>query len=81
MKVKSHLAKLMESAGVDQKTLAMETGLSPATVGKLYRGHFNRIDNHTVTVLCKWFRLSSIAELIEIVWEPEDGEAPSDCHS
>ena len=73
----SRLAEVIESAGVDQKTLAAQTGLSPATVGKLARGHFNRIDNHTVEALCKWFRLSSIADLIEIVWEPEDGEAPN----
>ncbi len=73
----SRLSELMESAGVDQKTLAAQTGLSPATVGKLYRGHFNRIDNHTVTVLCRWFRLRSISELIEVVWEAEDGEAPN----
>lgn len=60
------LAALMEVKGVDQKTVAAKTGLSPTTVGKLYRGHFNRIDNHTVTSLCEFFELTTISDLIEI---------------
>jgi DNA-binding Xre family transcriptional regulator len=73
MKVISKLQSLMErQEGLDQKTLAARTGLSPTTVGKLYRGHFDRIDNHTVTTLCKYFKLKSISELIEIQWESSD---------
>jgi DNA-binding Xre family transcriptional regulator len=73
MKVISKLPSLMESVeGLDQKTLAAKTGLSPTTVGKLYRGHFDRIDNHTVTTLCKFFGLKSISQLIEIEWEKGD---------
>lgn len=74
MKLRSKLPALMEDRGVDQKTVAAATGLSPTTVGKLYRGHFDRIDNHTVLTLCKYFGLKKLDDLIELVWEPEDME-------
>ena len=64
----------MESEGLDQKTLAAQTGLSPTTVGKVYRGQFNRIDNHTVKTLCLYFGLKTISELIDIQWEKDDVE-------
>lgn len=71
----SKLPKLMQKReGLDQKTLAAATGLSPTTVGKVYRGHFDRLDNHTVTVLCRYFGLKTISDLIEIEWQPEDLE-------
>jgi putative transcriptional regulator len=72
MKIISKLPTLMDSKGLDQKTLAVETGLSPTTVGKIYRGQFNRIDNNTVMVLCQYFELKTISELIEIEWEKDD---------
>jgi DNA-binding Xre family transcriptional regulator len=72
MILRSKLAQLMEREGVDQKTLAAETGLSPATVGKLYHSHFSRIDNHTVVALLKRFKLSSLDDLIEVVLEEGD---------
>ena len=72
MKMICKLPQLMEQEGIDQKTLAAKTGLSPTTVGRLYRGHFDRIDNNTVTTLCKYFDLRSISELIEIKWEKDD---------
>ncbi len=74
MKMISKLPKLMESKGLDQKTLAAQTGLSPTTVGKVYRGQFNRIDNHTVTTLCLYFGLKTISDLIDIKWEKDDVE-------
>lgn len=74
MKLKSKLPELMKQRGLDQKTLAAKTGLSPTTVGKLYRNHFDRIDNHTVTTLCKYFGLRQLDELIEVVWEEDDVE-------
>ncbi|NER93416.1 MAG: helix-turn-helix transcriptional regulator [Symploca sp. SIO1B1] len=74
MKVISKLPELMQTQELDQKTLASKTGLSPTTVGKLYRGHFDRIDNHTITTLCKYFGLRSISGLIEIEWEEDDIE-------
>ena len=72
MRLVSKLSGLMEKNKIDQKTLSIQTGLSPATVGKVYRGRFDRIDNHTVTALCLFFRLKTISELIEIEWEPGD---------
>jgi DNA-binding Xre family transcriptional regulator len=72
MKIVSKLPALMISKGLDQKTLAVETGLSPTTVGKVYRGQFNRIDNNTVMVLCLYFELKTISQLIEIEWENDD---------
>ncbi|MGR3279944.1 helix-turn-helix domain-containing protein [Acaryochloris marina NIES-2412] len=74
MKVITKLPALMEQMGIDQKTLSAKTGLSPTTVGKIYRGHFDRIDNHTVTLLCKYFGLKTIADLIDIEWESDDIE-------
>lgn len=71
----SKLPELMKQVkDLNQKTLAAQVGLSPTTVGKLYRGHFDRIDNHTVKALCKYFGLKSINELIEIEWEEDDIE-------
>jgi DNA-binding Xre family transcriptional regulator len=51
MRIISKLPELMIQKGLDQKTLAAKTGLSPTTVGKIYRGHFDRIDNHTIKTL------------------------------
>jgi DNA-binding Xre family transcriptional regulator len=75
MKLKSKLPELMEREGVDQKTLAAETGLSPTTVGKLYRGHFNRIDTHTVIALCQRFNLTKLDDLIELVLDDKPASA------
>lgn len=74
MKVISKLPNLMKTKGIDQKTLAAETGLSPTTIGKIYRGQFNRIDNHTVTTLCLYFGLKTLSDLVEIKWESDDLE-------
>jgi excinuclease UvrABC nuclease subunit len=70
--LKSKLPDLMKQKGVDQKTVAAATGLSPTTVGKLYRSHFDRIDNHTVIALCKYFELQKLDDLLELVWEMEE---------
>lgn len=79
----SKLPGLLQAAQIDQKTLATQTGLSPTTIGKIFRGHFDRIDNHTIKVLAKYFELRSISQLIEIEWEDGDGhliphQPPSD---
>ena len=70
--MKSKLPELMKAREVDQKTVAAATGLSPTTVGKIYRSHFDRIDNHTVTRLCKYFGLRKLDELLELI--PEEGD-------
>ena len=55
MKIISKLPTLMDSKGLDQKTLAVETGLSPTTVHKLYNNKFGRVDTNTIEVLCSYF--------------------------
>ena len=65
----SKLPELMKKKGLNQKQVAEATGLSPGTVNKIYKNKFDRIDNHTVTTLCKYFELKSISELIEIKLE------------
>lgn len=72
MKVKTKLPQLMQAKGLDQKTLAAQTGLSKTTVSKLYRNHFDRIDSQTVTTLCRYFGLRTISDLLEIEWEEGD---------
>jgi DNA-binding Xre family transcriptional regulator len=74
MRIISKLPELMIQKGLDQKTLAAKTGLSPTTVGKIYRGHFDRIDNHTIKTLCIFFGLKSIGQLIDVEWEDTDVE-------
>jgi excinuclease UvrABC nuclease subunit len=52
--LKSKLPDLMKEKGVDQKTVAAATGLSPTTVGKLYRSHFDRTTTllqHSASIL------------------------------
>ncbi|MCA1992717.1 MAG: helix-turn-helix transcriptional regulator [Coleofasciculus sp. S288] len=67
MQFVSRLPELMQRKGVkDQKTLAEETGLSPTTVGKIYRGDFRRIEEKTILTLYNYFGCQSINEIIEI---------------
>lgn len=73
MKVRSKLQALMAVRQIDQKSLAAQTGLSPTTVGKIYRNHFDRVDNHTVVALYRFFGLKSLDELFEVVGEDEQG--------
>ena len=72
----SKLPALLERDNIDQKTLAKATGLSQTTVSKMARGHFSRIDNHTVTSLCVYFKLKTISDLIEIEIEEGDFNCP-----
>lgn len=72
MKLKSKLPALMGKQGIDQKTLAAKTGLSPTTVGKIYNNHFKAIDIHTVTALMKHFKLKRLDDLFEVVIEEGD---------
>jgi DNA-binding Xre family transcriptional regulator len=72
MKLKSKLSMLMERQGIDQKTLAAKTGLSPTTVSKVYNNHFKAIDTHTVEALMRHFGLKKLDDLFEVVWESHD---------
>lgn len=66
MKMKCKLADLMKEQNISQKTLSEKTGLSPTTVGRLYRNHFDRIDNNTVVTLCNYFGIKKIDDLFEL---------------
>jgi len=76
MKLRSRLPELMKAKEVDQKTVAAATGLSPTTVGKLYRSHFDRVDNHTIVRLCKYFGLSKLDDLFELICDEATHERP-----
>lgn len=65
--MKCKLAELLEARNINQKILAAETGLSPTTVGKLYRNQFDRVDRHTIETLLKYFGLDSLDKLFYIV--------------
>lgn len=62
----------MDAQNVTQLSVAEATGLSPATIGKLYRNQISRFDENTVKALCVYFGLKSISDLLEIEWEPAD---------
>ncbi|WP_256091112.1 helix-turn-helix transcriptional regulator [Nostoc sp. KVJ20] len=66
------LKQLMEAENLTQTAVVEATGLSPATIGKLYRNQVGRFDENTVKSLCKFFNLKSINELLEIEWEVND---------
>lgn len=68
MKVKCRLKELMaKEAGLTQQDLAVQTKISPTTIGKLYRNQFSRIDSQTILTLYKRFNCSSLADLLEVV--------------
>lgn len=71
MKVECKLKGLMEAKGLNQAQVAEATGLSPTTIGKLYRNQFERIDKTTLITLCKHFRVG-LNELFEVVFEKGD---------
>jgi len=76
VKLVCKLKDLMEEKNISQIRLSQETGLAPGTIGKLYRNQVNRIDENTLKQLCLYFGLKSVAQLIEIEWEPSD-ESPT----
>ncbi len=65
----------MEKKGVDQKTVAAVTGLSPTTVSKLYRNQLDRFDRRTITTLCEYFGCKKLDDLIELL--PGDSDSSS----
>lgn len=66
MRIRCKLKQLCEDKDLPQLTLAQDTGLSPTTVGKLYRNQFSGVNNETMITLVYYFGLKSISELIEI---------------
>ncbi|PSF34932.1 XRE family transcriptional regulator [Aphanothece hegewaldii CCALA 016] len=39
---------------LSQRQLAQETGLSPTTINKLFTNKFERVDVHTLEILCDY---------------------------
>jgi DNA-binding Xre family transcriptional regulator len=70
MNVICKLRQLMDAEGLNQSQLADATGLSPTTVGKLYRNQFERIDKATLLVLCKFFN-KNIGDLFEVIFDKD----------
>lgn len=66
MKLICKLRQLCEARGLTQMQLSKDTGLSPSTVGKLYRNTVTRIDENTILTLCKYFNLNGLEELLQI---------------
>lgn len=66
MELKSNLPELMRQKGVDQKTVAAQTGLSPTTVSKIYRNQLDRFDRKTVIALCEYFDCTKLDDLISL---------------
>lgn len=66
MKLKSNLPALMSAKGVDQKTVAAATKLSPTTVSKFYRNQIDRFDRKTVEALCDYFGCTKLDDLIQL---------------
>lgn len=55
MPLKSKLKDYCEAQNLTQQQLAARTGLSPTTVGQIYRNAFVRLDGGTAEVLCRFF--------------------------
>ena len=71
--IKSHFEELcqkkarIEKRNLPIRTIARETGLSPGTIQRLNSGQIERVYGNTLDVLCCYFGVSSISELIEYV--------------
>jgi putative transcriptional regulator len=50
--IRVRLAELLEEKGKSRYWLAKETGLTPLTITKLFRGETNGIDFPTLNVIC-----------------------------
>jgi putative transcriptional regulator len=68
MTVICKLKELCEEQGLSQLAVAQATKISPTTIGKLYRNQFERIDNHTIEVLCQYFQIP-IEKLLEVAYK------------
>ncbi|NEQ26689.1 MAG: helix-turn-helix transcriptional regulator [Microcoleus sp. SIO2G3] len=66
MPVICKLKQLMDERGLNQLKLSQETGLSPTTIGNLYRNQvIRRIDCDTAEVLMDYFGLRTLSDLYE----------------
>lgn len=64
--MKNNLKELMADRGVTQIEVSRATGLNKTTVNRFYRGYTDRLDLDTIKVLCRYFGLSKIDDLIPL---------------
>ena len=57
MAVKCRLKDFLEERELTQQRFAADAGLSPTTVGQLYRNSFRRLDNGTIEAVCRYFEV------------------------
>ncbi len=62
-----------EGRTLSLRTISKETCLSLGTVHRLMNGDFDSIHFSTLDILCRYFNVSEIGELIEYVPDAHDG--------
>lgn len=65
-RMKNKLKQLIDDKGVSQIEVSRATGLNKTTINRFYRGYTDRLDLNTIKVLCKYFGLSRIDDLISL---------------
>ncbi|MEH2417338.1 helix-turn-helix domain-containing protein [Nostoc sp.] len=55
IKVRCRLKDLMQERGIPQTKIATDTGLSPNTVGKLFRNEISQVKVDTIVSICQYF--------------------------
>jgi DNA-binding Xre family transcriptional regulator len=61
---------LSENRDLSIRTVAAESGLAVGTIQRVRSGDAGKVNLSTVETLCRYFAVSSIAEVIEYI--PED---------
>lgn len=65
------LKGLRESRDISISTVAAETELAYGTVQRVNKGQIDNVRGSTLGILCRYFAVSSIAELVEYVPDKE----------
>ena len=64
--MKSKLKELMAKDNKTQADIARATGLNRAIINRFYRGNVTRFNNKTVEILCLYFGLTKVDDLISL---------------
>ena len=64
--MKNNLKELMADRGVTQIEVSRATGLNKTTINRFYRGYTDRLDLKTIKMLCEYFDLTKIDDLISL---------------
>ena len=61
------LKEVMDSRGIQsQLELSKAVGVSPGTIGRMYRDQLSRLDFETVDKITEFFNITDISELFEL---------------